>query len=227
MSKDNSKYQISFLQCILTVIFVVALLISNIVEAKVISIFGLTLTCGVFVFPITYVLSDIFSEVYGYWWSRVTCYMAFGSNFFMVVLFQLMIAAPGVEPEISEAFSTTLGATPIIFIASALAFVVGDFVNDKVFAKLKKDHVNDHRGFNFRAILSSLVGEVVDSSVFFPIAFGISGIVEWKLVPIMAITQIILKTGYEVIILPVTNLILRAVSKYEITKTEKEANLDE
>lgn len=209
------NYNVSYLQCILTVIFVAALLTSNIVEAKVIPVLGMNLTCGVFVFPITYILSDVFSEIYGYHWSRVTCYMAFAANLCMVLLFKLMIAVPGVDQAASNAFATTLGSTPIIFVASALAFIFGDLVNDKIFRKMKKTHTNSHRGFNLRAIASSLAGEIVDSTIFFPIAFGISGIMPWSAIPMMAVTQIILKTGYEVVILPITNIILHRVSKYE------------
>ena len=211
----NKENNISFLQCTLTVLFVVALLISNIVEAKVIEVFGLTLTCGVFVFPITYILSDLFSEVYGYKWSRITCYFAFGANLFMVIIFKLMIIAPGVDPIASEAFSTTLSSTPIIFIASTLAFIFGDFINDRIFESFKQNYPSTHKGFNLRAILSSFIGEIVDSMIFFPIAFGLSGIASWDMIPVMAITQIFLKTGYEVVILPVTNIILSIVSKHE------------
>ena len=207
--------KISYLQCVLTVVFVVGLLISNIVEAKVIPVLGFNLTCGVFVFPITYILSDLFSEVYGYKWSRITCYMGFGANLFMVVLFKLMIMVPGIDPVASEAFEVTLGSTPIIFVASSLAFIVGDLVNDKVFRRMKRNHEKTHKGFNFRAILSSLVGEIVDSTIFFPIAFGISGIMPWEAIPAMALVQIVLKTGYEVVILPLTNVILHKVSKIE------------
>lgn len=209
------NYSVSYLQCILTVVFVVGLLISNIVEAKVIPVLGMNLTCGVFVFPITYILSDIFSEVYGYKWSRITCYMGFIANFCMVLLFKLMIAVPGVDVEAANAFEITLGATPIIFIASALAFIFGDMVNDKIFRKMKLNHQHTHKGFSGRAILSSLVGEIVDSAIFFPIAFGVSGIMPWSAIPMMAVAQIILKTGYEVIILPITHIILHRVSRYE------------
>ena len=91
--KCNKKT--SNLQTFLTVLFVSCFLISNVLATKQFALpFGITMTGAVIVFPITYILSDLFSEVYGYKWSRVTCYMAFGMNLLMVGAFQLAIVLP-------------------------------------------------------------------------------------------------------------------------------------
>ena len=143
------KNHISELQHILTVVAVSCFLISNVIAAKQMLLpFGVTMTCAVFVFPITYVLSDVFSEVYGYRWSRKTCYLSFTLNAFMVLVFSLAIKTPAPAYWTQqEAFASVLGSTPRILFASMLAFLVGDFVNDKVFQAMKKHHANDHGGF--------------------------------------------------------------------------------
>lgn len=208
------KKTISKTQAYLTVLFVTALLVSNIVSAKQFLLpFGITMTGAVIVFPITYILSDLFSEVYGYKWSRITCYLGFAMNVFMVLMFQIAISTPAPDYWTNqEAFATVLGSTPRILIASLTAFVIGDFVNDKVFRRMKGDN-NSMKGFAGRAIASSFCGEVVDSVIFIPLAF--IGQMPLQSLVIMGITQVCLKVGYEIIIVPLTTFITKKVSKKE------------
>lgn len=207
--------KISKLQLILTVLFVVCLLVSNIITGKQVQLpFNIVMTGAVFIFPITYILSDLFSEVYGYKWSRFTCYLGFVMNLFMVLVFTAVIETPAPSYwQNQEAFQTVLGNTPKILFASLLAFMIGDYVNDRVFKKFKEKHPKDHRGFEFRAILSSLCGEVVDSAIFLPIAF--LGTMPLNTLLVMGITQVSIKVAYEIIILPITKLVVKKVSKYE------------
>lgn len=207
--------KISELQMFLTLLFVVSLLISNIITSKQVLLpFGITMTGAVFIFPITYILSDVFSEVYGYRWSRITCYLAFIFNLFMVLIFSAVIATPAPSYWTNqEAFQTVLGNTPRILFASLLAFVIGDLVNDKIFKKMKEKHPNDHKGFGFRAILSSLCGELVDSLIFLPIAF--IGQMPIETLAVMTVMQVLIKTGYEVVILPITHQVVKRVSRRE------------
>lgn len=209
------KRNISELQLYLTLLFVVSLLISNIITAKQVLLpFGIVMTGAVFVFPITYILSDLFSEVYGYRWSRITCYLGFAANLFMVLIFSAVIVTPAPDYWLNqEAFQTVLGNTPRVLVASLLAFVLGDFVNDRVFRKMKEKYPNSIKGFGWRAILSSVCGELVDSLVFLPIAF--IGQMPLKTLAIMTVMQVLIKTGYEVIILPVTRLVVKKTLKYE------------
>lgn len=213
--KAQAKQPVSTLQVWLTVIFVAALMISNVITSKQVLLpFNITMTGAVFVFPITYILSDVFSEVYGYRWSRMTCYMAFAMNLFMVIVFELVIITPAPDYwQNQEAFQTVLSNTPRVFGASLLAFVVGDFVNDKVFAKMKAKHPDSIKGFGWRAILSSLLGELVDSIVFLPIAF--LGLMPVTTLIQMTIAQVFIKTGYEIVILPVTTLVAKKLSSIE------------
>lgn len=207
------KQKYSELQVILTVLFVGCLLTSNIVTYKQISVGSFIVTGGVFVFPITYILSDVFSEVYGYRWSRVTCYLAFAMNLIMVLAIQLTIHAPYPEWWDGQvAWETVLGNTPRVLIASVSAFLAGDFINDKVFEKMRIKALG-HKGFGLRAILSSVAGELTDGAIFYPIAF--IGLMSASEILITAASEIILKVMYEVVILPITHIVMEKVSEYE------------
>ena len=209
------KKNISIVQVVLTVVYVACLLISNVITGKQLLLpFNITMTGAVLVFPIVYVLSDLFSEVYGYKWSRLTCYLAFAMNILMVVIFSIVIVTPAPSYwEHQEAFQTVLGNTPRILFASLTAFVLGDFVNDKIFSKMKAKHAHELKGFGWRAVLSSLVGELVDSLVFLPLAF--LGTMPVETLVVMTLLQVLIKTGYEVVILPITRLVVKKVSAYE------------
>ena len=207
--------KISVLQTVLTVLYVVSLLISNILAAKQFVLFGsITMTCAVMVFPITYILSDLFSEVYGYKWSRFSCYMAFAANIFMVIFFELSIISPAPDYWLNqEAYQTVLGSVPRVLIASLAAFIIGDFVNDKVFAVMKKKHEGELKGFGARAIISSFAGEVIDSSIFLPLAF--IGTMPAETLLIMGLTQVSIKVAYECLIFPLTRSAAKSLLKYE------------
>lgn len=210
-----NKKKISVMQFGLTLLFVVCLVISNIISAKQMLLpFNIVMPAAVIIFPITYILSDLFSEVYGYRWSRITCYLGFAANLFAVIIFGLAIATPAPDYWLNqEAFEVVLGSTPRTLTASLLGFVVGDLVNDKVFARFKAKHPDDHKGFGFRAILSSFLGEMVDSCIFLPVAF--LGLMPVSTLATMMVFQVLIKTGYEVVILPLTKIVVKKVSAYE------------
>ena len=213
--KNKKKRKVSELQLVLTVLFVASLLISNVITSKQVLLpFNITMTGAVFIFPITYILSDLFGEVYGYRWNRITCYLAFAMNLLMVIVFSAVIATPAPSYWTGqEAFQTVLGNTPRILFASLLAFVLGDLVNDRVFKRMKAKHPNDHKGFGWRAILSSVCGELIDSLIFLPIAF--IGLMPISTLAMMTVMQVVIKTGYEVVILPITKIVVKKVSNYE------------
>lgn len=213
MKKTSSELKI-----FLTVLFTACLLIANVVTSKQLLLpFGITMTGAIFVFPITYILSDIFSEVYGYRWSRITCYLAFSMNLLMVLVFQLVIATPAPAYwDNQAAFETVLGSAPRVLAASSLGMLAGDFVNDRVFRKMKARHQNEHKGFGMRAILSSLCGEMADSAVFIPIAFlGTMPVLQMLM---MGLAQSALKVLYEMIIFPATNAACKKIKKMEGVK---------
>lgn len=215
---------ISPLQIILTIIFVAVLMISNIISARLFDFFGFAMTCAVVVFPITYILSDLFSEIYGYKWSRLTCYLAFAINLLAVGIFYLVSCLPAVIPAQAQAFNSILLGTFACTMASFIAFVVGDFTNDKIFAKMKKKYqgLTNHKGFGFRAVLSSFAGELIDSCIYLPLAFLVfNPIMTITDVLIMICLQVSIKIVYEIIILPLTMFITKKVGKYEENRLNK------
>ena len=220
-SKEITK--VSPLQNILTITFVAVLIISNIISSRIFDFFGFNMTSAVFLFPITYILSDVFSEVYGYAWSRRTCYTAFVANLIAVVIFAIVSILPvGADPYnaiVADSFKMILNGSFACSVASIIAFVVGDWANDKLFAKMKKNHqgLTNHKNFGIRAILSSFVGELVDSVIYLPLAFLVlNPIMSVKDVAVMIVLQVALKTTYEIVILPLTTFIVKKVSNYEL-----------
>lgn len=205
----------SSLKLILTVIFIAALLVSNVITWRQIALpFWITMTWAIIIFPITYILSDVFSEVYGYRRSRITCYMAFACNLVMSLMFMAVINMKAPEYFTNaEAYSTVLWNTRRVLISSLVAYVVWDFVNDKIFQKMKAKHPNDNKWFGRRAIVSSLAGETVDSWIFIPFAF--LGTMPNGTLLIMILTQVILKVAYEMIVLPITIVVTRKTQEYE------------
>lgn len=206
---------------ILTVVYVVCMLLSNIVATKQFALGPWSIPAGTIVFPITYILSDVFSEVYGYKWSRITSWLAAAMNLFMCVIFWLTIAIPGpiwFAAEIQTAMQIVLGNTPRLVIAGLIAYVVGDWVNDLIFELMRKGKQIDKNTtvrytFFSRAILSSFFGELCDSTIFICLAFV--GTMPAEQLPSMIIIQVIAKTLYEIVIFPITNKIMKEVKKYE------------
>lgn len=204
------KKYITNIQLYITLIYVVALLISNLISSRQVLFFGkFELTGAVIIFPITYILSDIISEVFGYKWSRKTCYMAFIANILLAIIGYIVCILP--YPNWwsdSESFSIVLKAVPRITIASLVAFFIGDLLNDIVFQKMKG---NTHKGYSIRAIVSSLVGELFDSAIFIPLAF--IGNMPNNVLLKMILLQVIFKVSYEIILLPINNIVMKKVDK--------------
>ena len=185
---------------VLSILFCVCLIASNLFETKIFSLGALTLTGGFIIFPISYILNDCISEIYGYRNARFVILTAFAMNLFFVLSSQLVRILPGAGFwNGQEHFDYIFNANLRITAASMLAFLCGSLMNAKVMTRMKADQGD--KGFGWRAVASSLVGESLDSVIFFPIAFF--GVPFTKLLVMMA-TQIVLKTLYEVILLPIT-----------------------
>ena len=215
MFKEELNKKHSSLKLILTVIFIAALLVSNVITWRQILLpFGITMTGAIIIFPITYILSDVFSEVYWYKRSRITCYLWFACNLFMSLTFLAVINMNAPEYFTNaEAYSLVLWNTRRVLCSSLLAYVIWDFINDKIFQKLKSKHPHDNKWFWRRAIISSFAGEAVDSWIFIPLAF--IGTMPTKTLLIMIITQVVLKVLYEIIVLPLTIYVTKKTQKYE------------
>ena len=211
----NAEKNVSTLQMSLTLLNVISLILANIMVVKSIDLFGLPQlanTCSLITFPLTYVLSDVFSEVYGYKWSRLTATWAFIGTGLCSLFFALMIAWPGNEAwNNQEALVAILGNTPQIAIASIIAFWLGDLANDKVFQSLKNKN-GDEKWFGVRAIVSSLVGKYVDGFVF--TFLGLSFLpLQTKI--IMVLNCPFVQVCLETLLLPVTTWVMRKVKKTE------------
>lgn len=213
MGKTNSDNR-SPLFTILTVISVSALMISNIIATKQFQVGFLTLPAAMLVFPITYIISDVMSEVYGYKASRFSAWLGFTLNAFMVLVFTISIMLPYPDYFTNQsAFELVLGSTPRIFIASTISYTLGDWANDLTFRFMKRRNNHSAKGFKARAIASSMVGEAVDASIFIPVAF-IGSMPTGEIVKMIAV-QWITKIAYEVLILPVTSQVVKMTRKAE------------
>ena len=196
---------------VLAILFCVCLIASNLFETKIFTAGFITLTGGFILFPVSYILNDCISEVYGYGKAKFVILTAFAMNVFFVLASQLVKILPGASFWDGQAhFDYIFNANLRITVASMLAFLAGSIMNAKVMSRMK---IRDgERRFGLRAILSSLAGEGIDSLVFFPIAFfGVS----LKNLVIMMLTQVALKTLYEVIMLPVTARSVKYLKKHE------------
>ena len=196
------------------ILFCVCLIAANLLETKVIEVCGLSLTCGLLVFPISYIINDCIAEVWGFEKARIIIWSGFAMNFFVVALGLIAVQLPAAPFWEGEAhFNFVFGMAPRIVVGSLLAFLVGSFLNAYVMSKMKLR--NQGRSFSLRAIASTLVGETADSLIFFPIAFwGLIGVKE--LAGMMA-AQIVLKSLYEVLVLPLTIRVVKAVKRMEDT----------
>ncbi len=213
----NQKVSVPFM--LLGILFNVCLIAANLLETKVIQIGPLTVTAGLLVFPISYIINDCMTEVWGYRKARLIIWTGFAMNFMVVGLGLIAVAIPAAPFWKGEAhFNFVFGLAPRIAVASMTAFLVGSFLNAYVMSRMKLSSGGRH--FSLRAIWSTVVGETGDSLIFFPIAFA--GLITLpELLKLMAL-QIVLKTLYEVIVLPVTIRVVKAIKKIEKIDTYDE-----
>ena len=206
------KEKVSVPFMLLGILFNVCLIAANLLETKVIQVGSITVTAGLLVFPISYIINDCIAEVWGFKKARLIIWSGFAMNFFVVALGLIAVvipAAPFWEGE--EHFDFVFGMAPRIVFASLMAFLVGSFLNAYVMSKMKV--ASGGKNFSARAIISTVVGETADSFIFFPVAFG--GIIAWPELLVMMGIQIVLKSMYEVIILPVTIRVVNAIKKID------------
>ncbi len=206
------KNSVSVLFMLAGILFATCLLISNILATKILLIGTWAAPAGVLIFPIAYILNDVITEVWGFGKARMIIWTGFVVNLIAVLFFSLGIAIPGAPFwQNQEAFSTVLGSTPRIVIASLSAYLIGSFLNAFVMSRMKV--ATKGKGFSVRAILSTLVGESADSLIFIAIAFAET--FPASVLIAMIFTQAMLKTAYEILILPVTLQVVKLVKRVE------------
>lgn len=207
----KKQVSVTFMAC--GILFTVCLIVANIIESKTINILGINATAGLIIFPVSYILNDVIAEVWGFRKARLIIWLGFLMNFLAVAVFKMSIALPA-SPYFAnqEAFSTVLGCTQRITIASFIAFLMGSFLNAFIMSKMKL--ATKGRGFSVRAVVSTFFGEGVDSLIFFTLAFyGLFPNIELL---VLIATQTAMKTGYEVVALPITNAVVSWVKKIEM-----------
>ncbi len=206
------KQKVSVPFMLLGILFNVCLIAANLLETKVIQVFGITVTAGLLVFPVSYIINDCIAEVWGFRKARLIIWSGFAMNFFVVMLGLIAVALPAAPFwDGASHFNFVFGMAPRIVAASLTAFLVGSFLNAYVMSRMKV--ASGGRHFSARAIWSTVAGETADSLIFFPVAFG--GIIAWQELLLMMCTQIVLKSMYEVIILPVTIRVVKAIKRID------------
>lgn len=187
-----------------------AIILQNILATKQIDIAMFTVTTGILVSPIVFIIQDIVSEIFGYKNAKKMILLGFIMNFIGVLLFTLAIYLPSSQFwNNQDAFSSILGTTFRISIASFIAYITGSLINSKIMVMLKNKFP---KSLFVRAISSTIVGQFLDNSLFAFIAF-------YNILPISAIFSMILggtifETLYEVIFYPVTKFSIRKLNKY-------------
>ena len=196
----------------MAVAFTVCLIASNLFATKVFSLgWGVNLQGAVVIFPISYILNDCLTEVWGYRKARLVIWTAFAANLFVVLAGQLVVWLPSASFwDGGEHFDYMFNMAPRVAFASLLAFLAGSTVNSLVMSKMKV--ADSGRRFGLRAILSSVAGELLDSLIFMPIAFLGTPL---KVLATMMLFQVSFKILYEIVILPVTGFVVRRVKASE------------
>jgi uncharacterized integral membrane protein (TIGR00697 family) len=212
----KAQFTLPFL--LLTVLFIVCLIISNLIEIKTVSFGFLTVTAGLALFPVSYIINDCIVEIYGFRKARLVIWLGFVMSLLVSLMLNLAIALPGSPDwDAQDAMERIYSSVPRIMFASFAAFICGSMVNAYVMSRMKisaKRSNNDSTWrFSLRAIVSTLWGEGVDSLIFFPIAFA--GELPSDTIISLILTQAILKTVYEIIILPVTIAVVRRLKRIE------------
>jgi len=206
------KNQVSVTFMLAGILFTTCLLLANILAIKIIQIGPFATPAGLLIFPVAYILNDVIAEVWGYRKARLIIWTGFAMNLLMVVFFSLSIALPPAAFWTDQPmYSKILGYTPRIVFASIMAYLVGSFLNAFIMSRMKIISKGKH--FGFRAVISTMAGETADSFIFIFLAFA--GTFPFKSIILMIATQAMLKTVYEILILPFTAFVVKWVKKKE------------
>ena len=209
---SESKTVSRLFMCI-GIVFVTCLLLSNLVAGKMWAVTeNVTLPAAVILFPLTYIIGDVFTEVYGFKKARTVIWLGFACSFFAVLIYLITIALP--HPgywENQEAYATVMGTTPRVAIASFAGYLFGEFSNSIILSRMKV--ATKGKNLWMRTIFSTVVGEGLDSVIFIMISFW--GTMDNSVVGQMILFQYLFKVGYEILFTPVTYLVVKKIKKAE------------
>ncbi len=210
------KQKVSVLFFLSGILFAASMLIANILASKIIMIGPWSAPGGVLIFPLAYIINDVIVEVWGYAKARLIIWAGFAVNLMAAMFFSLAIAFPSAHfYQGQEAFQSVLGSSVRIVFASLMAYLAGSFLNAYVMSRFKL--LTNGKSFSLRAVLSTIVGEGADSLIFISVSFF--GVFQMNVILGMIVTQALLKTIYEIIVLPFTILVVRKVKEVEGTDT--------
>jgi len=207
---------------VIAALFITCLITANIIAVKLITLgiepirlggfqFPGPLPAAIVIFPLSYIFGDILTEVYGYRQARKVIWLGFLCNLIAVIAFWVAGQIPALDSGVQNAYERIFGSTSRILGASFLAYLVGEFANSFVLAKMKIK--TKGRFLWTRTIGSTLVGEGLDALVFITIAFG--GTMSWALIGGIILTHWLVKTGYEVVATPFTYMVVNYLKKRE------------
>ncbi len=204
----------------ITAVFVTCLIVSNIIAVKIGAFGALYLPVAVIVFPLSYIFGDILTEVYGYARARQVIWIGFGCNLLAVLAFitaGLLPASPSWNlmgtPEASQAaYDAILGYTPLILLASFIAYLAGEFLNSFVLAKMKL--WTGGRWLWTRTVGSTVVAQIADTGLFVGILF-LGGLVSGADVAAIILGEWLSKVLYEILATPVTYKIVNWLKRAE------------
>jgi queuosine precursor transporter len=186
---------------LIVAVFVTSLITSNIIAVKIISVFGILIPAAILIFPVSYIFGDILTEVYGYGKARKVIWLGFLCNLIAALAIYLaQILPPASFWDGQEAYVRILGYTPRLLVASFLAYLVGEFVNSFVLAKMKI--ATKGRWLWTRTIGSTLIGEGLDSALFMTLAF--LGTIPTEVLGWAILNQWLVKSAYEAAVTPLT-----------------------
>jgi len=197
---------------VVAAVFVTCLITANIIIAKQISIGGIILPAAIVIFPLSYIIGDVLTEVYGYQQARRVIWLGFLCNLIAVLAIwigKLLPPAPVFEAQ--AAYERILGSTPRFLLASFVAYLAGEFANSFVLARMKI--MTEGRWLWTRTIGSTLVGQGVDTLIVLTIAFA--GVLPFPVLGIMILSHWLVKSAYEVIATPLTYVVVGYLKRKE------------
>ena len=209
---NKKTTQVSVLFMLFSILFAVCLILANLLGTKQIALGPISVTGGLIIFPVSYIINDCVCEVWGYSKARLLIWTGFLMNFFFVAVCGICDAIPGAPWWDNDAgFHAIFGLAPRIALASFAAFLAGSFINAFVMSRMKV--MSKGKRFSARAITSTVLGESADSLIFFPLAFY--GVIPTAALPELMLWQVILKTAYEIVVLPLTIRVVKWVKRHE------------
>jgi hypothetical protein len=214
MNNSNATPQVTGLLVVLAALFVTLLITSNIIVVKIVLIWGRVLPAAIVLFPITYILGDVLTEVYGFRIARRVIWLGFLCNAIAVAGIWIGGLLPAVGAPVwdaQDAYQTIFGQTPRVLVSSFAGYLVGEFTNSMVLSRMKV--ATGGRWLWTRTIGSTIVGQGVDSAVFILAAFA--GVIPGSILVEMLLTQWAVKVLYEAVATPATYAVVTYVKRRE------------